>query len=254
MIGCDMLVEKKDLRKIVYYTKEVRSEKRHESLKISTGVRAWRQKKLTPAPVAKPSGTSATHTLMATPTPQDKPRSHWDTPKRSRVLTLLDLGFSKHETSRRTGAPRSTITTWAHDPHERRSKVRSGRPQSLNTRDIRLLIRILRSGWEGRRLCWARLTKEAGLSVSGRTVQRALEKEGYTRCKACKRPFVSKECQKDRLQYALQHIQKPKQWWRSHMYSDECTFDTSKRGSPWVTRLQSERYHDDCIQHTFHSG
>ena len=202
---------------------------------LSIPLRAWRQKKLTPAPVAKPFRVSTTHTPMATTTTQDKPRSQWDTPKRFRVLTLLDLGFSMYETSRRTGVPRSTITTWACDPHERHTKVRSGRPPCLNIRDIRLLIRILQSGWEGRRLCWARLAKEAGLGVSGRTVQRALEKEGYTRCKACKRPFISKECQQDRLAYARQHIQKPKQWWRCHMYSDECTFDTSKRGSQWVT-------------------
>ena len=39
-----------------------------------------------------------------------------------------------------------------------------------------------------------------------------------------------------------------------HMYSDESIFDTSKRGSAWVTRLPYEYYHDDCMQHPFHSG
>lgn len=38
------------------------------------------------------------------------------------------------------------------------------------------------------------------------------------------------------------------------MYSDESSFDTSKRGSTWVTRLTGERYHDHCLQHIFHSG
>ncbi|KAH0610312.1 uncharacterized protein H6S33_011839 [Morchella sextelata] len=38
------------------------------------------------------------------------------------------------------------------------------------------------------------------------------------------------------------------------MYSDECTFDTSARGSAWVTRLPGERFHEDCIQYTFNSG
>jgi len=139
---------------------------------------------------------------MATTTRQDKPRSRWDTSKRSQFLTLLDLSFSKHETSRRTGMPRSTITTWACNHHKRRTTVHSSRPLSLNIREIQLLIRILRSGWEGRRLCRAWLAKEAGLGVSGRTVQWALEKEGYTRYKACKRPFIFKECQQDLLAYA----------------------------------------------------
>jgi len=30
MIGCDVLMEKKDLRKIVYCTRKMRSERRHE--------------------------------------------------------------------------------------------------------------------------------------------------------------------------------------------------------------------------------
>jgi len=38
------------------------------------------------------------------------------------------------------------------------------------------------------------------------------------------------------------------------MFSDKCVFDTSQRGSVWVTRLPTERYHDHCMQHNFHSG
>jgi hypothetical protein len=38
------------------------------------------------------------------------------------------------------------------------------------------------------------------------------------------------------------------------MYSDECSFDTSARGTAWVTRLRHERYHDHCIDHDFQSG
>jgi hypothetical protein len=38
------------------------------------------------------------------------------------------------------------------------------------------------------------------------------------------------------------------------MYSDKCLFDTSARGTTWVTRLRRERYHDHCIDHDFQSG
>jgi hypothetical protein len=38
------------------------------------------------------------------------------------------------------------------------------------------------------------------------------------------------------------------------MYSDECSFDTSARGTTWVTRLRHERYHDHCTDHDFQSG
>ena len=38
------------------------------------------------------------------------------------------------------------------------------------------------------------------------------------------------------------------------MYSDESSFDTSKRGRNWVTRLRGERYHDHCMEHSQRQG
>jgi hypothetical protein len=43
-------------------------------------------------------------------------------------------------------------------------------------------------------------------------------------------------------------------YWRKQGYSDECTFDTSKRGSVYVTRKVGEYYHPDCVQYTHNSG
>jgi transposase len=173
---------------------------------------------------------------------------------RARVLGLLDAGFSQLEVSRQTGVPRSTIGDWKRHPRSRRNHNRPGRPRHLDKHDVRRLIAIIRSGWEGRRLCWRKLGKEAGLSVSPRTIQRALAREGYTRCKACKKLFIDCTTKRQRKDYAHEHIHKPIEFWRAHMYGDECSFDTSKRGPAWVTRLPTERYHDHCMQHDFHSG
>jgi hypothetical protein len=79
------------------------------------------------------------------------------------------------------------------------------------------------------------LGENAGLDVCPRTIQRALAKRGYTQYKACKKPFINRKCQMDRMGYAHKHLEKPVEFWRSHMYSDESTFDTFKRGSTWIT-------------------
>jgi hypothetical protein len=71
--------------------------------------------------------------------------------------------------------------------------------------------------------------------------------------KACKKPFINRETQHAQKVYAI-HLHKPVEFWRSHMYSDECSFDTSARGTTFVTRLRHERYHDHCIDHNFQSG
>jgi transposase len=191
-------------------------------------------------------------------TPDSPPRNgkngNWRTPTRSRVLGLLDRGFTQVKISEELGVPPSTISYWASTRQSRRTKTRSGRPPKLNKHDVRRLIGILRTNWDHRKLCWRKLGKQAGLDVSGKTIKRALNAAGYTRCKACKKPFISKRCQGHRKEYAAERIYKPVEYWQQHMYADECSFDTSKRGSTWVTRQSHERYHEDCMQHSFHSG
>jgi len=193
---------------------------------------------------------------MLTTTPQ-KTSCHgeWTTPVRVRVLERLSLGYNKSEVSHQTGVQRQAIQEGVKKPFSRRlGKQCSGCSHSLTPTDIRHIIYVLWRYWEGRRLCWRRLGQESDCSVSERSIQRALTAEGYTRYKACKRPFINWNAQKARLAYSSKHLHQLRSYWPAHIYGDEVTFDTSHRGSVWVTRLSSERYHKDCIQHTFNSG
>jgi hypothetical protein len=99
-----------------------------------------------------------------------------------------------------------------------------------------------------------KLAKKADLHASPKTIKRALNREGHHQCKACKKPFINLETQNARKVYAMIHLHKPVGFWGSYMYSDECAFDTSARGTTWVTRLRHERCHDHCIDHDFQSG
>ena len=197
--------------------------------------------------------------MSTTPRPPSTPkkptaRHEHDTPTRVRAITLLKEGKKVAEIARKVGVPRTTVHGWKKSPHPRRTHHRSGRPKSLDKHDVRRLIALARRDWEGRKLSWSRLAKSAGLSVSGKTVKRALNEKGYTRCKACKKPLISRKCQKDRKEYGREHLHKPLEYWRNHIYTDECSFDTSQTGTTWVTRLPGERYHDHCIEHTRRSS
>jgi transposase len=113
---------------------------------------------------------------------------------RVRIQTLHSAGLSFREVSKRTGVPLSTVRRLSKSSKARRNHSRSGRPHTLTESYIRLIIRIARKNWEGRKLSWRKLGQEAGFRVSGKTIKRALKRYGYTRCKACKKPFISQKC------------------------------------------------------------
>lgn len=175
-----------------------------------------------------------TQLIHFTTPPRNPPNGEWRTPKCTQALALVSTGISHRNVGKEVEVPRQTVDYWAINPEPRRTH-RTGRPPILNKHDVRRTLAIVRSGWNGRKLSWPRLAVEAKLQCSGQTVQRALAKIGYHRCKACKKPFISKKCQDDRVAYAKEHLNKPKLFWRTQMYGDESSFDTSKHGSIWVT-------------------
>jgi hypothetical protein len=64
-------------------------------------------------------------------------------------------------------------------------------------------------------------------------MKQALNWEGYHRCRARKKPFINLETQHARKVYEMIHLHKPVEFWESDMYSDECSFNASARGTTW---------------------
>jgi transposase len=190
---------------------------------------------------------------MSTP-PRRQARKHWETPTRAQALTLLEEGHSQRQISCRTSVPQSTVARWNKNRNlMRRNNFRTGRPKKLTQHNIRRLIGILRSSWEGRKFSWENLAKKAGLHVSSKTIKRALNWDGYHRCRAFKSHLsIGKLITLEKYMQSFICISLLS--FGGHMYSDECSFDTSIRGTTWVTRLRHGRYHGHCIDPDFQSG
>jgi transposase len=86
------------------------------------------------------------------------------------------------------------------------------------------------------------------------TVKRALEEKRYYKCKACHKPFISREHQRARKQYAKEHLEWTREQWRDMVFTDECSIHTGLRATSFVVRCKGERYHPDCCAFTFRSG
>ena len=80
------------------------------------------------------------------------------------------------------------------------SKSRSGRPEVLSERDRRYIIKHARIN---PRITYTQIKLEVGLGCSRTTIYRALKLYGLTNCVAKKRPLLTPEVAKKRLDWCL---------------------------------------------------
>jgi len=188
--------------------------------------------------------------------PRNAPFGEWKTPKRAEIRALGRIkGLSIRRIAEVTGVPRSSVCRIINFAGPRRARAtRNGRRHIISERQLRRLIRRLRTNWRTRCLPLVPLAKECDIKASKSTIQRVLAKAGYHRCVACPRPFINKKQQNKRLKFAQEHIDLDEDVLRRVIWSDECTFETGKRGRIWVTRKAGERYCQDCMRSVYRSG
>lgn len=163
--------------------------------------------------------------------------------------------MSLREISRVTGVPFKSVQNIIKSGSARRSqKGRTGRPPKLSPRDVRRLIFEAGRSWDTRRMSLTALAADVEIEASRNTIKKALASVGYHRCVACRRPFINKKQQKQRLQWAKDHIKWNGEVWYRVIWTDECIFESGRRGRIWITRRAGERWHDDCVQSIYRSG
>ncbi|KAF4630689.1 hypothetical protein G7Y89_g7443 [Cudoniella acicularis] len=200
--------------------------------------------------------------------PLHGPGDNWNTPRRARVRQMRRDGKSWGNIFKQLGVPRASARSICKDKSSR--TTRKGKQYHhllLSIRAIRQIIRHIARNHGTHRLTFEQVRQQLGLVASARTIRRELRKNGYRRCIACPRPFISRAQGKRRLAFAREH-----QWWgtsdyaahrddgkqggdwRKVIWSDEATFDTGKDGRVWVTRRVDEKCCPDCIKSIYRSG
>jgi hypothetical protein len=131
-------------------------------------------------------------------------------------------------------------------------KETRGKPSKIPNQDIAKMDRILQSyGMDGRVLTWAQLGYEAGLEVSGRTVQRHMGTMDYRKCLACKKGWILKATAKNRVSFASTMLVRypERESWYNVRFSDEMHSGFGPQHTLHIIRRPGERHCPDCIQH-----
>ena len=134
------------------------------------------------------------------------------------------------------------------------STSRPGHPPKVSPRDQRRLLRITLSQWF---LSARQVLDRADLSdkITPSHVNQIFRKVGLSARRPRMKPFLSDAHRERRLAWAMGRKDWGMDTWRSHIFTDESTFETGKPDSSiLVRRRPGEEFNDNCIRPTFKSG
>jgi transposase len=172
------------------------------------------------------------------------------------IIALWKNNFKVAEIARQMELPDSTVRSFIKRYNERgnlENLPRSGRPSVITERQGRLFVR---KTMKNRHVSLRELTTNVDFEGARATASNYLHNAGIGSYVAVKKPFISKENQKQRLLWCKERIN----WsvvpeWSSIIWSDESSVEigqSSRRELVW--RKAGERYNSNCLRPTFKSG
>jgi hypothetical protein len=181
------------------------------------------------------------------------PGVHEFTPsKRGRILALHDENYPYRVIAEKVGgcsASAAWKTVKRDELHDTRNTLpRSGRPQAIDTRTKRHVLRELK---KSRFTPYHAVAKELG-DVTAHQVQSIAASAGYHRRIARRKPFLSMKAVQSRRAWAKENKDRD---WRKIIWTDEAKIETGERpGHRHVTRLPGEEFLPKNIAPTFKSN
>ncbi|KAF4222390.1 hypothetical protein CNMCM5878_005672 [Aspergillus fumigatiaffinis] len=154
------------------------------------------------------------------------------------IRGLREKGSKLQEISDALEIPLTTVQyTLEKEPQrqEGKSRARPGQPNKLSNRDERSILRAIRTDPF---ISYKDIREKTGVSVSDTTIRRCLKKSGYGHWRAKKRPQLTKEAAKLRLEWAKARENWGVEEFQRIIWSDECSIQLGKgKGQQWVWRL-----------------
>lgn len=149
--------------------------------------------------------------------------------ERNIIIRLYQQGNSLREIGSTVSRSHSTIQ-YIINKYKKTGSVanqhRSGRPTKVSERDKRFILnQIKKDPFETSAKVAEKLKEATGTEVTPRTVRNKLHEAGLKSRIARRKPLLSKVNINKRLQFAKQHINKPKEFWENVIFSDESKYN-----------------------------
>lgn len=175
-----------------------------------------------------------------------------DSPQKNRLVGCIIGGSTITKVATDNEIPISTLNTIYRKYRETGTVSRragSGRPRKLNERSERGLIKFVKAN---RRTPLNSIGNSVVPAVCGRTVQRTLDRHGYHRRHARRKPHLTQKKKDQRLAHSRAMLEMDDSVHDHIIWSDECYVQVGDTpGAIYVTRTAGEEYAEDCTVPTF---
>jgi transposase len=195
----------------------------------------------TPSPPSSPAPSRSSES----PEQRTLRHSYSTRDKRLAAITLHQAGISQREIADQLDMTRSKVRYAIQNPPTPRK--RSGRPSLLSEEEIDRIEAFICCSKTNRRLGWEAIPTTMNLPYSYYAIRRALQKRGYYRRVARRKPPISEPNRLARLEWAQKHIEWTAEQWNSVLWTDETWANGGRHTKTWVTRKKGEELDPTCI-------
>lgn len=172
------------------------------------------------------------------------------------IISLLNQGLSTRKIGKICKVSNFTVQKLRniHCPNVEIKK--GGRPKKLTVQDKRFCVRALTSGRaKTAREVTNRLKEDMGVSVSVKTVTRALNQAGLASAEKKKKPMLSRANIKARLEFAKGHRDWTVEDWKRVIWSDETKINRFQSdGRSWYWKREENQLQPHHIKQTVKHG
>jgi transposase len=152
------------------------------------------------------------------------------------ILSLLDSGHSAHHISSLTGLHHTTISRLQRKHHPYLQKVSAGRPPKLSEADTHYAQHLITSRKAENASQITQILQEiTNQSLTSQTTRNHLKKAGLKAVVKAKKPLLTKRHRKERMDFALAHLDWTVEDWKTVVWSDETKINRlGSDGRKWV--------------------
>ena len=167
--------------------------------------------------------------------------------KKRDIQLLHSIGWSYPQIERFTGHTYNQIANACRSGVRATPKKKSGRPPLLSQAQVEELVEFVCASSQNRRMSFAQLATTLDFGVKKDAIRMALQREGFHRRLAMRKPPISEKNRQIRLNWALEHVNWTMQQWYEILWTDETWITGRRHTRTWVTRRPGEEWDPTCI-------